>query len=150
MYPTLLITKLETYSNAKAFRSELLTNRQRYHLIYHHVNDRTVPPPRTVYASERMLYTRLPTTNVMQLSNIGSTIRNVHDRINGHLSKLASSVFKHLAICDNNTCTAISVNIIARDTDPVNLRLKEALYMNKEKPQINSREECNELSLLLF
>ena len=43
----------------------------------------------------------------------------------------------------------ISVKIVARETDPVNLRLKEAFYIRKQKPEINSREECSELTDLL-
>ena len=74
----------------------------------------------------------------------------MHDRIKEHLTKPASSVFKYLTSCDNNTRTAISLKIIATDSDPINLRLKEAFYIEKEKPQISSREECNELSDLLF
>ena len=77
-------------------------------------------------------------------------MRNIHDRIKEHLTKPASSVFKHLVSCNNNISPVISMKIVARDTDPVNLCLKEALYVKKERPQINSREECNELSNLLF
>ena len=44
----------------------------------------------------------------------------------------------------------ISVKIVTRETDPVNLRLKEAFYIREQKPEINSREECSELSDLLF
>jgi len=48
------------------------------------------------------------------------------------------------------TDNPISVLIITRDIDPINLRLKEAFHINKQKPQINSREESNELKHLLF
>ena len=84
------------------------------------------------------------------LHSFGSTIRFLHDRIKEHLSQLASSVFKHLNNCQNNVKDAINMTIIAKDTDPVNLRLKEAVYIKKEKPQLNSREERNEVTDLLF
>ena len=72
------------------------------------------------------------TCNKCHLFYIGSTIRNLHDRIHEHLSKPASSVFKHLAACDNSTDNPINILIIARDMDSTNLRLKEALYVNKK------------------
>ena len=65
-------------------------------------------------------------------------MKNIHDRIKEHLTKPASSVFKHLISCDSSIRNAISVKIIAKDTDPVKLRLKIALHIKKEKPQINS------------
>ena len=74
----------------------------------------------------------------------------MHDRIKEHLSKAASSVLNKLHNCGNSTMHAISVKIITKDTDPVNLRLKDVLCINKEKPHINSREERNELADLLF
>jgi Uri superfamily endonuclease len=79
---------------------------------------------------------------------IGSTIRKLHDRIKEHLNTENSSVYKHL-ITYQNTKQNIQVNII-RDNDNVNLRLKEALYIQKEKPSINSRDEYTELADLLF
>ena len=42
------------------------------------------------------------------------------------------------------------MKIVARETDPVNLRLKEAFCIRKQKTEINSREECSELTDLLF
>ena len=42
------------------------------------------------------------------------------------------------------------MKIVARETDPVNLRLKEAFYICKQKPEINSTGECSELTDLLF
>ena len=143
------ITKLETCLNAKASRSKSSTNRQHYHKYFSgsaitlYATEQTVLPLRTACTSERMSYTRSPVANVNETIFGSNNIRNMHDRIKEHLTKTASSVFKHLISCNNNTRTAISVKIIARDTDPVNLRLKEALHIEKEKPQISSREECN-------
>ena len=61
-----------------------------------------------------------------------------------HLSKPVSSVFKHLTNCNNQTLDTINVKIITKDTDPVKMRLKKALYNEKEKLQMNSREKRNE------
>ena len=80
---------------------------------------------------------------------IGSTIRHTHDRIKEHLSNANSSVLKHLLQCQTN-CIDINVYIIARNNDPINIRLLEAHYIRTLKPEINSREECIELRDLLF
>ncbi|KXJ18246.1 hypothetical protein AC249_AIPGENE15583 [Exaiptasia diaphana] len=79
---------------------------------------------------------------------IGSTIRHLHDRVKEHLSSSKSSVASHLRSCSNTT--QIKTRVTARDRDPVNLRLLEALFIKSLKPTINSREECRELQDLLF
>ena len=80
---------------------------------------------------------------------IGSTIRQVHDRVQEHLRNDTSSVFKHLLKCQNKR-NNIDVSIIDVESDPVNLRLLEALYIKKLQPSLNSREEAKELNNLLF
>ncbi len=80
---------------------------------------------------------------------IGSTIRKLHDRIKEHLNTNKSSVYKHLTAC-KSSYQNIQVKIITRDNDNVNLRLKEAFHIRKEKPKINSREEYAELADLLL
>ena len=92
------------------------------------------------------------TCNECHQSHIGSTIRRTHDRIKKHLSRSTSSVYKHFASSHDleNLENRISVKIVARETDPVNLRLKEAFYIRKQKAEINSSEECSELTDLLF
>ena len=69
------------------------------------------------------------------------------------MTQSTSSVFSHLRACqqDNIDIFNVTVEIITTENDPaVNLRLKEAMYIRKEKPQINTREECSELSDQLF
>ena len=80
---------------------------------------------------------------------IGSTTRFLHDRVKEHLTNDNSSVKKHLTTCHHNTQN-IEVKIITRVNDPANLRLYEAFYIRKHKPELNSREECSELRDLLF
>ena len=78
---------------------------------------------------------------------IGSTIRNLHDRVKEHLTQTCtSSVFNHLNACQrNNSDLNITAEVITSDPDAVNLRLQEAIYIRKHKPQVNSREEYSEL-----
>ena len=83
---------------------------------------------------------------------IGRTIRNLHDRVKEHVTRPASSIYKHFAAHHkiDNINDGITVTIIAKERDPVNLRLKEAYYIRKLRPEINNREERSELTELLF
>ena len=82
---------------------------------------------------------------------IGSTIRNLHDRVKEHATRPASSIYKHFAAHHkiDNINDSITVTIITKERDPVNLRLKEAYYIRKLRPEINSREERSEVTELL-
>ena len=80
---------------------------------------------------------------------IGSTTRFIHDRVKEHLANGNSSINKHITICQNNDYKGIEVKIIVMENDPVNLRLFEAFYIRKNKPTLNSREECIEFADLL-
>ena len=82
---------------------------------------------------------------------IGSTIRHLHDRIKEHFNSSNSSVYKHIITCHNKPNSSKTIiSIIARESDPVNLRLNEAFYIRKLQPTINSRAELTELNELLF
>ena len=63
-----------------------------------------------------------------------------------------TSLYKHFTDLHNteNLENRISVKIITRETDPVNLRLKEAFYIRIHKQELNSRKERSELADLLF
>ena len=80
------------------------------------------------------------------------TIRNLHDRVKEHATRPASSIYKHFAAHHkiDNINDSITVTIITKERDPVNLRLKEAYYIRKLRPEINSREERSELTELLY
>ena len=80
---------------------------------------------------------------------IGSTIRQLHERIGEHVSGRNSSIYKHLIACDNNK-NNLKIEIIDRERDPVNIRLLEAFYIKILKPSLNSREESCEMDNLLF
>jgi hypothetical protein len=76
---------------------------------------------------------------------IGSTIRLLHIRIREHTTLPNSSVYHHLQDCKSD----ISVKILAKDSDPVNLRLKEALLIRDLSPTMNSRDELHELQCFI-
>jgi hypothetical protein len=69
---------------------------------------------------------------------VGSTIRELHIRAREHLQRPNSAVFKHLSHCNTQT---IKAKILSRDTDPKNLRLREAIIIRDMNPSINIREE---------
>ena len=64
---------------------------------------------------------------------------------NREVSRLLVDLLK----CQNKR-NNIDVSIIDVESDPVNLRLLEALYIKKLQPSLNSREEAKELNNLLF
>ena len=80
---------------------------------------------------------------------IRSTTRFLLDRVKEHLTNDNSCMKKHLIKCHHDTQN-IEAKMITRENDPANLRLYEAFYSRKHKPELNSREECSELRGLLF
>ena len=81
---------------------------------------------------------------------IGRTTRFLHDRTREHLANDKSSIKKHLLTHHRNNNHNIEAKVITRENDPDNLRLREAYYIRKYKPGLNSREEWAELNDLLF
>ena len=79
---------------------------------------------------------------------IGSTIRNLHDRVKEHVTRPATNI-SPLTIKQITSMIVLTVTITEKERDPVN-RLKEAYYIRKLRPEINSREEGSELTELLF
>ena len=78
---------------------------------------------------------------------IGSTARKLHTRITEHINHSDSSIYKHLHQCDNSK---ISVDILDKDHDIVNLRFREAMIIDILHPSINSKDECNDYRHLIF
>ena len=76
---------------------------------------------------------------------IGSTTRTFHTRFKEHMSSDKSSVSAHRRQCQ----ATFSTSIIAREHDPVKLRFKEALLIQKHNASINSRAEREELQHLI-
>ena len=77
---------------------------------------------------------------------IGSTIRPLHQRIREHLQTTTSSVYKHKIMCKGQ----FSTNILATAKDTADLRLKEAIYIKKNNPSINNKQECEAFKDFLF
>ena len=80
---------------------------------------------------------------------IGSTIRYLHDRVREHLTSTYSSVYKHLFTCQDGERN-ISVDILRFVSDPVDLRIAEAILIKTHKPSMNSKEEISELDYIFL
>jgi hypothetical protein len=85
---------------------------------------------------------------------IGSTIRRLHYRLVEHMrTQITSSVFQHLRNCIDLPALPLNeklnVKVLARENDPINLRIKEGLFIKERRPQLNSREEIRELQMLV-
>ena len=80
---------------------------------------------------------------------IGSTIRLLHIRVREHMLPGPSSVYRHIIQCQGSR-QDIAIHVIGRDCNPINLRLKEALLIKRQKPTINSREECTQYKDYIF
>jgi hypothetical protein len=67
-----------------------------------------------------------------------------------------SSVYKHINVCtrgssnNNQLLQPVTIRIVAKDRDPINLRIKEAILIKDKKPNLNTREELSELALLVL
>ena len=57
-----------------------------------------------------------------------------------------SSIYKHKLICKSK----FEYSILATARDIVKLRFMEAIHIKANKPEINSKEEANELNHLIF
>ena len=79
---------------------------------------------------------------------IGSTIRNLHDRISEHFNRDNSSVKRHMKTCKASPVN-MQVKILDYERRKGNLRIREAYFIQKEKPAINSKEESC-IDLVLF
>ena len=88
------------------------------------------------------------TCNKCNKSYIGSTVRDLHTRISEHFSISNSSVFQHVNSCKIKTSN-MTVSIVDQESRNGNLRIREAYYIQKLKPQINSKEESC-VDLILF
>ena len=81
-------------------------------------------------------------------SYIGSTIRRLHDRVFEHFHNENSSVRKHFYQCDSSP-TKMTVSVLEHERRKGNLRIREAYFINKYKPELNSKEESC-LDLIMF
>jgi len=89
------------------------------------------------------------TCNKCKEDYIGSTKRPLHQRVKEHYQNITSSVYQHRSKCQSNF-ENFEVKIIARDFSTSRLRVKEAIWIKKESPTINSKSERDELLHLIF
>jgi hypothetical protein len=79
---------------------------------------------------------------------IGSTIRHLHDRIHEHFNNANSSVKKHFGVCGSSSAN-MQVEILDHEPRKGSLRIREAFFINKLHPSLNSKEESS-IDLILF
>jgi hypothetical protein len=82
---------------------------------------------------------------------IGSTIRSLHTRFREHTQSVNSSIFKHLQVCPpyRSIQEKLHIRILAKESDNINIRIKEAIFIKEKRPKLNSKEELSELQMLL-
>jgi predicted GIY-YIG superfamily endonuclease len=78
-------------------------------------------------------------------SYIGSTLRNLHIRINEHHNLRSSAMFQHRLVCQGEWITSF----ISRGKDVTDLRLKEAILINSKRLMLNKKEEADYFQLVL-
>ena len=86
--------------------------------------------------------------NKCQESYIGSTIRELHQRVYEHFRSTDSSVTRHMRIC-GSTPQDMTTDVIDHEKRKGNLRIREAFHIQKHKPKINSKEEST-VDLVMF
>ena len=79
---------------------------------------------------------------------IGSTIRDLHNRVHEHFNSDNSSVKRHMKACKASPVN-MKVKILDQEKRKGNIRIREAYYIQKEKPAINSKDESC-IDLVLF
>ena len=79
---------------------------------------------------------------------IGKTIRHFCTRKEEHRTDKESSVFKHIQETDHEMDWD-EMKILDSARDDYRLRLKEMMYINKLKPQLNVQKSSQMFSLLL-
>jgi hypothetical protein len=67
---------------------------------------------------------------------IGSTKRFLHLRVKEHLIMKSSNLFQHHSICHN----VWNFNILSRSNNITDMRIKEALFIQHLRPDINKKE----------
>jgi hypothetical protein len=77
---------------------------------------------------------------------IGSTSRFLHIRIREHMTRHCSSVFHHNLSCGTN---GWNTSILCQAKDPVDLALKEGIFIRMKDPPLNSKEEILTMRLVL-
>lgn len=79
---------------------------------------------------------------------IGSTTRPLHERIREHTTQgRGSTIHEHLIDCGGGAAQ-VEVRILAQEKDEVNTRLREAIIIKKQQPELNRREESDLIDII--
>ena len=79
---------------------------------------------------------------------VGSTIRPLHERIHEHTtSGRGSTINDHLTTCGGGTAR-VQVKIVARERDEVNTRIREAIVIKRNRPDLNTQEDSELVDLV--
>ena len=79
---------------------------------------------------------------------VGSTVRPIHERIREHTtSGRGSCIHEHLTACGGGMAR-VSVKIVAREKDAINTRIREAIIIKKNSPDLNTQEDSELVDLV--
>jgi hypothetical protein len=79
---------------------------------------------------------------------VGSTTRPLHERIREHAAHgRGSTIHDHLVSCGDGTAQ-VHVRILAREKDEVNTRLREAILIKKQRPDLNTQEDSEAVNIV--
>ena len=86
-------------------------------------------------------------------SYVGETTRYFNVRVHEHLHKKSqpSSVFTHLEADKKcrNACDSSCFDVIDKDNSPFRLKIKEAIYTEWQKPNLNKQKKLLKMGILV-
>jgi len=81
--------------------------------------------------------------DICQQEYIGSTIRQLHDRIQEHMrSSPSTAISEHIQTCGSQK--QLHVTVICQQRNEASLRVAESLWIYRKKPALNRRDECEQ------
>ena len=102
----------------------------------------------TMCTKQSVVY--IMTCKVCNQFYIGSTIRNLHTRVDEHYKSPQSSVHRHMQYCVSTNTPQFKTGVIAQVRDPLNLRIREGIEIASRRPTINSREEFEDMASFII
>ena len=133
---------IRLYDNKYTIRNKLNQNKYNYH--------KDCTKAHCPIKNPRKCYQKLCVYHIQcescRKSYIGSTVRSLHTRIVEHHTQKTSSVRRHLNECNSG----LTITILDKANDVVNLRIKEGIYIRQLQPEINTQEEINDVSCLVY
>jgi hypothetical protein len=80
---------------------------------------------------------------------IGSTTQFLHNRIAQHLRDNNSAIKQHVLLCPIYPQGRLNTTIVSRCNHEIDLRMAEAIAINKTSTSLNRRDELNQFATLL-